>query len=123
MFLALGTFAQHHMMWPLRPGDEKSKDGCGKEKEGHELQSQVLKTKWGNSRWRNYPKALENEREEIKFPPRPGDQGVDEESGSTSSNRLSDAINEKIQSHNFYGNEGPPGKRFLARRRKLKRSD
>ena len=64
MFLVLGTFAQHHMMWPPRPGDEKYKEGCGKEKEGHDLQSQALKTKWGNSRLRNYPKAWENKREE-----------------------------------------------------------
>lgn len=122
MFLVLGTFAQHHMMWPPRPGDEKYKDGCGKEKEGHDLQSQALKTKWGNSRWRNYPKAWENKREETEYPPRPGDAGGDEDMGSTSSS-LSDAINNNIQTHEWYvGNGMPPGKRFLARR-KLKRSD
>lgn len=121
MFLVLGTFAQHHMMWPPRPGDEKYKEGCGKEKEGHDLQSQVLKTKWGNSRWRNYPKAWENKRQETEYPPRPGDEGFEEDMGSTSSS-LSDAIKSKIQTHNFYGNQAPPGKRFLTQG-KLKRSD
>lgn len=122
MFLVLGTFAQHHMMWPPRPGDEKYKEGCGKEKEGHDLQSQALKTKWGNSRWRNYPKAWGNKREETEYPPRPGDAGVGGDMGSTSSS-LSDAINNEVQTHIRYkGNQLPPGKRFLARR-KPKRSD
>ena len=121
MFLVVGTFAQHHMMWPPRPGDEKYKEGCGKEKEGHDFQSQALKTKWGNSRWRSYPKAWENKRDETEYPPRPGDAGVDEDMGSTASS-LSDAIYNEIQTHKHHGNRIAPGKRSLARR-KLNRSD